>query len=834
MKKFLKYLLAFLIPIGIFCICLAINNIAPLGKYLITTYDSKVQYPGFFMGLKNMHFFLFNVGFGFNFFGTMAYYVMNPINLLIKFFNIYNYNTFYFLLIILKIGLCGLSMQFFLSREEKHDNLWSVVFSVIYALIGYMVVFYDNVFWLDGVIMLPLILVGINKIIDKKSFLFYTISLAISLMISFYTGYMNCIFSVIYFIYKLVEKSKYKDKKIILSFITSSLIAVLIAGVVLVPTFFALMAGKASGFQDDFTKYLAFNDNIKYFLYSFTPGNFHSSLVGNSGFAQNFCTLFVVSLFVTSFFNKKIDIKTKSITIIIILFYMLSYSFNLVDYAWQFFQKPIWWQHRYSFTFSTFLIIVAYKNLMNYDYCNVTTKKQSIIYVLLASLISISFILFYTQMNPRSEFRLLILALSILLLINYIFIFNNPKNKYKYIIIGLIVLELGLNTYASIKENCKTDSSSTVTYDLLAKKQINESLKIVKKDKSFYRTELVERFIYNDGLLFNYNGLNYFNSVRNQKVIKALENNFPVAVDSHQSINVNQLDPAMLSLFAVKYLISNQDIPFLEKIDDKVYLNKQSLGLGFMVDKDILNIKFKKNDYLNNISLVYSKMLKENINLYKKIKNTKITLENVKFNKKTEKYENSNNEVGRIIVEFTAPDNLIFSVKNHLGTDCYINDALQAIHNSYYFVSKNDKVKIIMQFASQKENKKYTDIYYLDDQLYQTVTNKLKEYSLQNIKTYDKHLLKATINVQDKDKLLFTTIPYEKGMAIKVNGKKVKPKLIFDAFIGLNLEKGENTIIIDYIPQGFKLGLICSILGIISLIYLNNRIKIKKIVAFNR
>ena len=228
-------------------------------------------------------------------------------------------------------------MQFFLSREEKHDNLWSVVFSVIYALIGYIVVFYDNVFWLDGVIMLPLILVGINKIIDKKSALFYVISLAISLMVSFYTGYMNCIFSVIYFIYKLVEKNKYKDKKIILNFIVSSIAAVLIAGVVLVPTFFALMAGKASGFQDDFTKYLAFNDNIKYIFYSFTPGNFHSSLVGNSGFAQNFCTLFVVSLFVTSFFNKKIDNKTKSITIIIILFYMLSYSFNLLDYAWQFF-----------------------------------------------------------------------------------------------------------------------------------------------------------------------------------------------------------------------------------------------------------------------------------------------------------------------------------------------------------------------------------------------------------------------------------------------------------------------------------------------------------------
>ncbi len=833
MKKYLKYLLAFLIPIAIFCICLAINNIAPLGKYLITIYDSRVQYPGFFMSLKNMHFFMFNVGLGFNFYGMMAYYLMNPLNLLIKFFDIYSYNTFYFLIIILKIGLCGLSMQFFLSREKKHDNLWSVIFSIIYALMGYVASYYYNVFWLDGVIMLPLILIGINKLVSQKSSMFYVITLAISLMINFYTGYMNCIFSVIYFIYKLVELNKYKNKKIIINFIISSLIAVLIAGVVLVPTFFALMAGKASGFQDTFTKYFAFNDNIKYLFYSFTSGNFHSSLVGNDGFAQNFCTLFVISLFITSFFNKKIDIKTKCITIIIILFYMLSYCFNLVDYAWQFFQKPIWWQHRYSFTFSAFLIIVAYKNLMNYKYCQLSTKKQSIIYVVLACLIVASFVLFYMQMNPRSIFRLFILAFSILLLINYIYFFH-PQSKYKYIIIALIILELGVNTFASVKQNCKVESSSTVTYDLLSKKQINASLKVIKKDKSFYRTELTQRYSYNDGLLFSYNGINYFNSVRNQKVIDALEYNFPFEVGSHQSIDMNQLDPYLLALFDVKYLISDRDISYLEKIDDKVYLNKQALGLGFMVDKDVLNIKFKKKDYLNNISLVFSKMLKENLNLYKKIEDTKISLENVKFNKKTGKYENINNDAGRIIIEFTVPDNLLLSVKDQIGIDYYINEEIQTLNSSYLAVHSGDKIKIIMQFANQKENKDYTDIYYLDTNLYQTITDKLKANALQNIKVNNKHLLEASINVQDKDKLLFTSIPYEKGMIIKVNGKKVKPKLIFDAFIGLELEKGDNTIIIDYIPQGFILGIICSIFGITILVIKNTfKPKSKKSILHN-
>ena len=303
MKKFFKYFISFIVPIIIFCICLKFNNIAPLGEYRITIYDSQVQYPAFFLAFKNMHFYLFNVGFGFNFLGTFTYYLMSPLNLLIHIFDLKNYNTFYFLLIIIKMGLCGLTMQYFLAHEEKSDNLWSVIFSIIYALIGFIATYFYNVFWLDGIIMLPLVLVGINKIIENKSSLFYIICLSLSIILSFYTGYISCIFCVIYFIYKLIEKNKYKDKKTIFRFLISSLIAGLIGAIVLIPSFFALSTGKISGYTSGFTKYFEFNSNIKYLFHSFLPGNFQSNSV-SYGFAQNFCTLFVVTLFITSFFNK--------------------------------------------------------------------------------------------------------------------------------------------------------------------------------------------------------------------------------------------------------------------------------------------------------------------------------------------------------------------------------------------------------------------------------------------------------------------------------------------------------------------------------------------------
>ena len=93
MKKYLKYLLAFIIPIIIFCLCLFINKMAPLGEYRITIYDSQVQYPAFFLALKRAHFYMFNAGFGFNFFDTITYYLMSPLNLLIHFFDFKSYNN---------------------------------------------------------------------------------------------------------------------------------------------------------------------------------------------------------------------------------------------------------------------------------------------------------------------------------------------------------------------------------------------------------------------------------------------------------------------------------------------------------------------------------------------------------------------------------------------------------------------------------------------------------------------------------------------------------------------------------------------------------------------
>lgn len=58
---------------------------------------------------------------------------------------------------------------------------------------------------------------------------------------------------------------------------------------------------------------------------------------------------------------------------------------------------------------------------------------------------------------------------------------------------------------------------------------------------------------------------------------------------------------------------------------------------------------------------------------------------------------------------------------------------------------------------------------------------------------------KASFEVENvhANNYLQTTIPYESGWQIRLNGKEVTPKLLDDTLMALSLEKGRNTITME-------------------------------------
>ncbi len=97
---------------------------------------------------------------------------------------------------------------------------------------------------------------------------------------------------------------------------------------------------------------------------------------------------------------------------------------------------------------------------------------------------------------------------------------------------------------------------------------------------------------------------------------------------------------------------------------------------------------------------------------------------------------------------------------------------------------------------------------------YKEITDKLKQDTLQIIEfTHSK--IKGTISLPST-KMLFFTIPFDKGWKIKVNDKDETLQRVNYGFTGISLPKGEHKIELYYVPQYSKLTNTISLISIIS------------------
>ena len=384
-KKYLPEILTFIVPILIMLICCIVNKTIPFWKTSsILKYDGYYQYAGFTSYYKNVLlgneslFYSFKGLLGYNFYATSIYYMFNPTNLLCIFSTSENILEYYTFIILLRIGLSGFTMCKYLKYKFKNQsNLRYIIFSISYALMAYNVCYFFNYMYFDTVVLFPIVVLGLDKLIYERKNRLYILSLTLSIISNFYIGYMVCIFSLLYFIYNIVI---YKlDKNIIKDFIISSLLSGFMCMIIIIPEASELLKGKALLYASSKTEYFKFNMNFLNIFYKFLPGS-TSNYDLKYGMVNIYVSLFVIILVIKYFFNKKISKKERITTLIFILFFLLSISFNLLDFAWQLFQKPIWYPNRYIFTFSFFLITIAMKEITNITYK--TNIKENLIIII--------------------------------------------------------------------------------------------------------------------------------------------------------------------------------------------------------------------------------------------------------------------------------------------------------------------------------------------------------------------------------------------------------------------------------------------------------------------
>ena len=206
------YFLVFAIPSFIMFAVYALFRVHPFGDNSVLVLDLNGQYVYYYEAFRDfIHggedlFYNWSRNLSGEMFGIFAYYLASPFMLIICLLPRTMMCGAIELLQILKIGTAALTFAIFLKKTSKPKDLSLVIFGSCYGLMSYMVVQLMDPMWLDGLIYLPLICLGVHRLVDRGKTLPFAIPLALMFIAHFYIGYMVGIFTFIYFILSLQQR----------------------------------------------------------------------------------------------------------------------------------------------------------------------------------------------------------------------------------------------------------------------------------------------------------------------------------------------------------------------------------------------------------------------------------------------------------------------------------------------------------------------------------------------------------------------------------------------------------------------------------------------------
>ena len=864
-------------PVMLLLIVYAAIGVYPFGERSILTLDMGAQYLLYFEQIRDVLtgeaslIYTFERTLGGEFLGYYGYYLASPLSWIVCLFPARMIIEAITTIMILKCGLSGLFFAYYIEKTRKtKDTVSLTIFSCMYALCSYAMAYQSNTMWMDVLMLLPLVTLGLERLITEGKFVLFTVSFALAVWSNFYIGYMCCFYVLFYTVCFLcahnnseinaLDEKHHKLKSFFRVGICSA-ISLMICAMTILSSYYALSFGKTD-FQDTkFTFDLRFT--LLELFSKFFLGTYDT--VRPDGTPNVYCGLLILFLIPTYFVSKKFTARHKISYLGLACVFIASFSVNAFDLVWHGFQMPVWLNYRYSFMLVFVLLILAYRGFESI--CETDSKFYfQIGAFLIFALMVMEEILTFTRYKsgtpdekmPSYEF-VWVSAFFIILYVAAIYFHKHKSAGVKaastfLLVIALVeagvgagmswgheVYEVGYgyrNEYIRFRDNLKP---------------VVEGIK--ERDPSFYRMEKTPYQKNNENLALDINGLTASTSTLNANAIE-LVHNMGFAANSHWSKYFSGNEVAD-TLLGIKYIITDKGTPISD-----LYVGTEAEN-GFMVNENpyALSIAYAANVKGKKLVLSQPKRISPFNYLEGMMSNLSGSTYSMDIFEKCG-YRNSNMDnckksINSGTVYYTAIDssrpssftytvnvirdgcvymNLLYSYSEkatyyvngeRMGT--VLETDQDRIHNIGYF-NEGDTVTVTFEFESKVNGgvASFSNTASMFTQVNPDEFKKAASYLAEgnlNITDYSDTYIEGTLTAKD-DQFVFTTIPYDKYWRVYVDGERVETYATMDTLLAFDIEAGEHEIEMKYVSTPFYLGIGIGIAGVgilVALIFLDRK-----------
>ena len=753
--------------------------------------------------------FSLNYGAGQNLFNISYYGLLSPIILPSYFLPFLDMTTYITIVNILLVIGSGILFYKWLLNNKFKSNL-SLITTLIFVLSeSFIFHMHRHIMFVNYMPFLIMSLMGIDKFVLKKEKSLLIFSVFLMIMTSYYYSVGGILVIGCYFLYKyfaVTKKFVFKDfSKELLKLIFLVLIAVCMAGILLLPTIYTLLAGRAS-----------------------------------SEISTNWLSLFIPSLEFNNIFSGTYAIGLSMLGFVALLYMLFS-------------------KKRKNVILAIFVSIIFFFPIFRY-LLNGGLYLREKCFIPFIPLISLMIGLFLKDLNTQKvdikKFLIFLVIINIPL-----YFFNQKEYFYIYLIgimlglyyvyrvknIKLFSIGLVLTTFIiAFVSNYNEDVVSLNEYETFFNETYETDIKeVIENDTSFYRMNNLLYPIKTVNKIYDsrYYTTNLYSSTYNKYYLSFVRDTFKQNNPDFNYFFVSASNNKLFNNYmGVKYLYVDYDLGLgYEKVTDKVYQNLDAFPIAYARSNILSEEIFDSLSYPYNIEVLLNNVVvsgdssNANINTNIEKVNLNFTLENldsdnIKITKEEKGYKIKVFESDTFTVKFETPIknkvlfiNLFGLKRNGCGNGNtyininHVNNLLTCsswiYHNQnedFHYVITNEEINSLEVEIGRGE---YTieeyETYLLDYSLIKDIEDNLDEFK---IVSYENDTIVGNIEVTN-DGYFVASIPYDEGFTIKVNGEEQEYELVNKAFIGFPIQEGYYEIEITYQSPWLKEGKIVSLVG---------------------